>query len=59
MNRIDLLLAKYESDLKEISDKNFIDFESLVRLLSEEKTKKLLKRRVSIQDSIDREFNNI
>ncbi|GEM_PF-3173001 len=59
MNRIDLLKEHYESDLKIIAEKNSIDFESLARLLSEEKTKKLLKKRVSIQDSIDREFNNI
>jgi glutaredoxin-related protein len=58
MNRTEILQEKYKDSLKIISEKNNIDYSTMEILLTAEKTKKFLKRRSSIQETIDREIEN-
>ena len=58
MNRTEILQEKYKDSLKIISEKNNIDYSTIEILLTAEKTKKFLKKRSSIQETIDREIEN-
>ncbi len=47
------------SELMKITQKNGVDFDSLQRLLQAEKEKKILKRRVNIQQTIKLEIEKL
>jgi len=58
MNRITRLRQSYMSLLDKYCIQNKVDVQSIKRLLDLEKTKKLMKRNVVIQQNIDKEIEN-
>ena len=59
MDRIDLLRQKHKKSLEDICKKNGVDYPTLEIFLNAEKTRKLLIKRSSMQETIDNEIGNL
>ena len=59
MNRISKLRQNHNDELEKFCRENDVKFTSMQKLLESEKTKKLLKQRAAIQQTIDNEINYI
>ncbi len=59
MNRKETQKQIVDSELMKIAQKNGVDFASLQRLLQAEKEKKILRRRINIQQTIKLEIENL
>lgn len=58
MNRISEIRDLHNKELEQSCSTNKVSFNSILKLLDAEKTKKLLKRNALIQQNIDREIDN-
>lgn len=58
MKKIDKVRAEYKEQLKLHCENVDIPFESVLKLLEAEKTKKLLRRTGLMQQNIDKEIHN-
>lgn len=56
MRKSDLIKSEQTEKLKKLCSKNVLDFEKLSRLLIEERNKNLLRKRNSIMQTIEKEF---
>jgi len=58
MTRISDLRTSHNSELKKYCDMHNVQYDSMLKLLEAEKTRKLLKRNALIQHTIDREMED-